>query len=563
LSFCAITTSALAAELKKPSPSPSDALFDPGRVIQIEIRLDPKDWHALRISHPDLDENLVPIRMNYAYYRADVVIDGKLVKSVGVRKKGTWGSTARPSLKIKLDEYVKGQEFSGVEMLTLNNLRFDPTRAQQSMVYSLMNKAGAISPRSNLARVVVNGEDLGVYGQVESIDKRFIKRHFGDAKGDLYEGQYRADFTANMFRKIEHKWGPDDELGHIQKLMETLESPGPLALANVEPLVEIYAFLTFWAAEVLIGHGDSYSGNAGNYYVYRDAKPGKFSWFPWGADMAFEPNLGRTPIFKSVSVEGRLCRRLWEVPEIRERYRREMRRLLADVWDEKAMLAELDEIKRLAHKFQPLDTSKGTVTLGEAVRFLERRRKEVQAELDRPASDLPPEGQRDDRIWARLGNQPMQVEGAFSALIAEAFPTNFANYFGQGTATLHFTVTNRTQQPFTRFGAIAVLGKDLSDGNTIRIVAANAAGDLRWEIRFGMDSYRAPLVPGTRRLGLDELAVMAPVFQFQGAPGSRKTQSRPGPQNKGTLALTQVSTNLGGTIAGKFKINTTAFAEAK
>ena len=38
--------------MRKPDPSPSDALFDLRRVIQIEIRLDPKDWHALRISHP-------------------------------------------------------------------------------------------------------------------------------------------------------------------------------------------------------------------------------------------------------------------------------------------------------------------------------------------------------------------------------------------------------------------------------------------------------------------------------------------------------------------------------
>ena len=43
---CLIATPTLAAELKKPGLSPSYALFDPSRVIQIEIRLDPKDWHA-------------------------------------------------------------------------------------------------------------------------------------------------------------------------------------------------------------------------------------------------------------------------------------------------------------------------------------------------------------------------------------------------------------------------------------------------------------------------------------------------------------------------------------
>ena len=90
---CLTGANALTAELKKPGPSPSDALFDPSRVIQIEIRLDPKDWHALRISHPALNENggISSTERGYEYYRADVVIDGQPVKSVGVRKKGTLG----------------------------------------------------------------------------------------------------------------------------------------------------------------------------------------------------------------------------------------------------------------------------------------------------------------------------------------------------------------------------------------------------------------------------------------------------------------------------------------
>lgn len=195
------------AEFKQlPVASSSDALCDPNRLLQIQIRMDPKDWDALRISHPDLDGDLVPIRMNYEYYPADAVIDGQLVKSVGVRKKGTWGSTARPSLKIKFDRYVKGQELSQLQMLTLHNFEYSPTKAHQSLVYSRMRRARAIAPRSNLVRVVVNGEDLGVYGHVESIDKKFIERHFGNARGDLYEGWYGADFTTNGYLKIDHKW---------------------------------------------------------------------------------------------------------------------------------------------------------------------------------------------------------------------------------------------------------------------------------------------------------------------------------------------------------------------
>ncbi len=229
------STLSLAAELKKPDPSPSDALFDPSRVVQIEIRLDPEDWHALRVNYRrgEYVGDGWKWTKGYEYFRGDVVIDGREVRSVGVRKKGWWGSSAstRPSLKINLDKYISGQEVNGLEMVTLNNLISDPTRAQQFLLHSLMGKAGVPTPRSNLARVVVNGEDLGIYGHVESVDKRLIKRHFKDSNGDLYESEF-GDFVwkGNMaldpvwgeVSAIEHKWGNDNARQHLRRLVEVL-----------------------------------------------------------------------------------------------------------------------------------------------------------------------------------------------------------------------------------------------------------------------------------------------------------------------------------------------------
>jgi spore coat protein CotH len=561
----------VAAQVQKPGPSSSDALFDPSRVIQIEIRLDPKDWHALRISHPIFSEdgNQV-IARGYEYYRGEVVIDGQVVKSVGVRKKGTGSeNTVRPAFKIKFDEYVNGQEFSGLEMLTLNTSPYERTKAMQALAYSFMNRAGVISPRSNLARLVVNGEDLGVYCHVESIDKRFIKRHFGNAKGDLYEGQYRADFTTNTWKKIEHKWGQDDDLMHVRKLMEVLESPGPVSLKSIDEQVDLNAFITFWAATVVVGQGDGYPHNANNYYLYRDAKSGKLFFIPWGADIAFGYGPAGKPEPTSVGAGGFLCWRLWKLAEIRERYRSEMRRLLAEAWNEKTMLEELEQLRRLRELIEPERMATpwlgmtGAEALANLARRIENRRKEVQIELDSPARDWPlPRLEPFTEPPVDTNNPPMLVEGSFSAMIREAFPTNATSYLGQGAATLQFTAAGEIRKPFAQSGAVAVMRKELEYENTIKIVVADAAGDLRWQITFRMAPYRAPLVPGTLEMGgWVGASVLAPISQSQGDPGSRKTQSRSGPENKGTLELTQVSTNLGGTISGKFKINTTAFGD--
>jgi hypothetical protein len=536
-----------AAELKKPSPSPSDALFDPSRVIEIEIRLDPKDWLALRISHPISRGEGVVAQNAYEYYRADVVIDGREIKSVGVRKKGSVGSrtSVRPSLKINLNKYVKGQEFAGLEMITLNNLLRDPTKAQQFLVYEFMSKAGVPTPRSNLARVVVNGEDLGLYGHAESIDKRFIKRHFENTDGDLYESEYE-DFTRNGF---DHKWGKEVERTHLHKLVDLLRNPGPVSLQGIEELVDLDSFITFWAAEVLIGSPDCYSAGHNNFFVYRNPKSGKFHFLPWGQDGAFSdpgPNLPKSSP-KSVKAEGILCRQLWKLPEIRVRYRKEMQRLLDSVWDEKDILAEVERLRRLGEPYRKPTSLKCGLGFDEIIQFVNQRRKEVQAELDGPAPDWPeiPPWKPPPQV-----NRPfMQVEGSFSATMMEAFPTNF---LGPGSATLKFTVDEKTHNPFTRYGAVAALSQGVHELTEIRIAAADANGLLRWNLVFGIDPFR---------LALGELAV-ARANLVQGDPGSINAQYR-SYQKGSTLELTQVSTNLGGTISGKFKINTTAFEEAK
>lgn len=553
-------TSSAATASKSVGVPASDALFDPSRIIQVDIRMDPKDWHALRVSHPVVDENgdFSLTKKGYKYYQAEAVIDGQPVKSVGVRKKGSWGSTmsSRPSLKIKFDNYIKDQEFSGLEMMTLNNLFDDSTKAQQGLVYSFMSKAGVPAPRSNLARVVVNGEDLGVYGNVESIRKTFIKRHFGDAKGDLYENVENADLTTNLMHRIVHKWGKSDGPVELKNLVTVLEMPGLVSLEHIKELVNLEAFITFWAAEVLVGRPDSYPAMYNNFHMYRDATSGKFFFIPWGADGAFvDRQYGRVRAPKSVKAAGYLCQRLWELPVIRERYRKEMRRLLADVWDEKALLAELDRAMRLSAPHRRLSARPGEVGYEQIVEFVNGRRKEMQAELDAPAPDWPvlPPG-----VPPPLATGPqMQIEGLFSAIMVETPPTNT---FEHGSANLEFTVDGRTRKPFTRFGAVAIPSQGPKEFSLVEVVAVDPAGILHWKLQFRIDPYLT--IPG--KLKLEHFSLYAQLVQ--GLPGSPKFQRRGVWLNdrlRGTLELDQASRKIGSTISGRFKLNATAFEEEK
>jgi spore coat protein CotH len=209
VSLALFLTLFLSPVLQAAEPSIADTLFAHDHLIQVEVTMDPDDWQALRISHRETGENFTQIvEKPYEYYPATAVIDGREIGEVGIRKKGFFGSaiSTRPSLKLKLDYVDEDKEFAGQDRLTFNNNNQDPTRAQTVLVYQFMNDAGVYSPRSNLARVVVNGEDLGIYTHVESVRKPFIKRLFGKSKGDLWEG-YAGDFTENEYGRIVHKWG--------------------------------------------------------------------------------------------------------------------------------------------------------------------------------------------------------------------------------------------------------------------------------------------------------------------------------------------------------------------
>lgn len=322
----------------------SGDIFAPDRLFQVEVKMDPLDFHALRISHrtPEATNWAHMVESPYEYYRADVTIDGTEFKSVGVRKKGFIGSgvSTRPSLKIKFNKFAKDQDFAGLDMMTLNNNNQDATHAQQVLSYNFLNAAGAISPRCNLARVIVNGEDLGIYSHLESIRKPFIKRHFGKSNGDLYEG-YAGDFDTNNLAKIVHKWGKDDEGNHLLPLVEMLEQTTPVSIPKLEELLDLDGFITLWAAEVLIGHWDGYSGNRNNWYLYRNPESGRLHMIPWGADSVFDdPGIFiQHTVPKSVKAVGLLCIRLWELPEIRTRYRAELQRILDEAWSEDVLLA--------------------------------------------------------------------------------------------------------------------------------------------------------------------------------------------------------------------------------
>jgi spore coat protein CotH len=325
----------------------ADEVFDPAHVVEISVQMKDEDWRKLCAQTRKILQSLgrqSPAKP-FSYFPASVTVDGKKIDNVGVRKKGFLGSLdgTRPSLKIKFDEYVDQKPSAGFDRLTLNNNKQDPSRLSQYLSYKLFNESGTIASRCNFAKVTVNGQYLGIYSNVESIKPPFLAQRFGDDSGALFEGT-AVDFFPDSVERFEQK-NDHADLKYIREIAEIMDRD-EFTLVQLGELLDIPAFVKFWATESLIGFWDGYTNNQNNYFIYRHPTTKKFLFIPWGADSAFADSVPMSQFraeVKSVHTKSVLANRLYYRPEMQELYFKTINRLLEDHWQEEALTEEIDK----------------------------------------------------------------------------------------------------------------------------------------------------------------------------------------------------------------------------
>lgn len=357
LSLLAISLlQAVAAESVVAPLQTADQLYALDNLLKVEIFIKEDAWDRLRFSwrgeeQQEVEGKAVPVKTDYQDEPGDVVINGVRVAKVGIRKKGFFGSLSsqRPSLKVKFDEYVKGQRFLGLEGITLNNNQQDTTQIRQYLSYEWFRRAGLPAPRCNLARVYVNGRYFGIYSNVEPLSQSFLQEHFGSSKGTLYESathDFRIRAIEEFQIKNNKKANDRSSLRKVAGLLENLES---VDMEELSKVVNLDQFLKFWVTEMLLGHWDGYFGNVNNFFVYTNPKNGLCEFIPWGTDQTFGgPNpfiAEKAPMI--IRGKGRLCAALYANPAYRKRYLKLVAQQLEHWWNPPALLAEVERAASL------------------------------------------------------------------------------------------------------------------------------------------------------------------------------------------------------------------------
>lgn len=343
--FCGLIVTTAGLGGCREDKDPSEAVFDRTVLHTVEITVAEADLGQLAT---DID-NRVPCDIRY---------DGTTVTRAGVRQKGNTlvPLGQKPSFSVRFDELVDGAHLFGLEKLLLNSSLQDSTFYGEQMGEGMFALAGIPAPRVAHARVSLNGKELGLYVVVEATDKEFVRDHFGKEhdEGNLYEGPCCGDFVDDIDRldlDDEKKDGRTrDDIAQLADVI--LTTPDNELGAALEERLDLDGFLTTYALEAMLGHWDGYSYRANNYYLYNNPEDGRFVFLPHGMDRILRDPETDAPLvsFDPETLPlARLSQRIRSIPELDERWRAELSRLVPEVWDKADVLADIDRLSVVLH----------------------------------------------------------------------------------------------------------------------------------------------------------------------------------------------------------------------
>lgn len=266
------------AEVKKSvTQSPDDVLFGQGLIPELHIEIDEPELEKLKAD-------------NRSYVKCQIHENGgKAYPNVGIKLKGAAGSFRdfedRPALTLHVTKYDKGHLFHGLTKFHLNNSVQDETYLNEWLCEILFRAAGIPATRVTHARVWLNDRDVGLYVLKEGFDRTFLRRHFKNPDGNLYDGGFLQDIDVELEKDCGK--GPDDHSDLKALLAACHEEDLAKRWKLIDQQLDVDKFITFMAMETMTGHWDGYTLSRNNFRLYFDPKSQKAYFLPHGMDQMF------------------------------------------------------------------------------------------------------------------------------------------------------------------------------------------------------------------------------------------------------------------------------------
>jgi CotH kinase protein len=270
---------------------PGKPLFDPGTLRTLFLNFEDSDWEAQMMAYKGTDIEMP----------ATASVDGKNYKDVGVHFRGQTSFMSVPegykhSMKVSFDFIDKKQNLLGYGSLELLNAAGDPSFLR-NVLYMQVARDYIAAPKANFMRVVINGENWGIYVNSQPFNGDFVKEVTGasgarwkvpgspNARGGLEYFGDNLDYYKSVF-EITSKDKPESwaALVNLTRVLNTTP-PGKLEAA-LKPILDIDGALHFLAIDNALINNDGYWTRASDYSIYQD-KSGVFHVTPHDANETF------------------------------------------------------------------------------------------------------------------------------------------------------------------------------------------------------------------------------------------------------------------------------------
>ena len=431
-------------------PEGSPSLYDAQTLRTLYLRFHHEDWSK------QMD----------AFYRTDIevpaelIVDGKVYPEVGVHFRGTSSyftvRSDKKSFNIAVDYGKDGQRLYGYKTLNLLNGHVDASFLRE-VLYNRIARDYIPAMKTNLVKLVINGENWGVYINLQQYNKDFLAEQFG-TKGGVrwkvgpgrggaltYAGDDPTTYQETYQLKTNNVEDPWQDLVALCKMLDETTSDAEL-VENLPALLNIDQVLWQLAVSNVFMDDDGYIHKGGDYTIYQDVN-GRFHLVPHDNNESFRfgregrggPGGGgpggwswgnlengmASPVAHEDNAARPLIHRLLSNPEWRARYLAHVRTVADDWLDWEVLDPIINEYQELIDAEVQQDDKKlygyqdfATGTPAELERFVTERREYLRnhAELNKPSPKIT--SIEIGSGTSPVANQPVSVKATLDKSLA-------------------------------------------------------------------------------------------------------------------------------------------------
>lgn len=310
--------------------------------------------------------------------------NGVTATNVGARYKGNTSYTmagAKKSVNLDINYTNAEARVMGYRALNLNNAAGDESIMREALYFNILREY-APSPKGSMAKLVINGQNWGVYSFVDQINNDLLDEWFPSHDGDRWRapniagggGGFTSGNSAFSFLgtnissyRSNYELKSDNSTNAWERLTNAIvvlnRTPSDQLREKVEQVFAVDRWLWFMVLENLFVDDDSYWNKGADYAFYYEPESGRIHPVQHDGNEALTSAMGVTPtispVIGSTGTNRPLLSKLLGIPELRQRYLAHMRTAIEERFNPAFLTATIEHYQRLSIAEIIADPKKG------------------------------------------------------------------------------------------------------------------------------------------------------------------------------------------------------------